>query len=343
MGAATGLCASVLGVAPALGAQPSLPGNAYEAWCRTSHLCTYTAASPAGLGDLQANRVGWIGADEALTAHQLQAAGGPVSYYPTMLTGIAVVANVPGITGHHLRLTDQALAGIFDGSITNWNAGAIRATNRNHHLPSSLVITRCVPRGASGDALDFTQFLAKASPAFRARMGAGSSRPTWLVRAVRIPKVQMTSECLGDNPGGVAFLPIGDAVREHLADQVVAVGVKGKVNHPGRNGKANWRTEWVFTHPSDAAIQKAGQYVGTHLKGTTVTVDLTRTPAAGAYPITVEGYAITRRDRKMTPAARKAIAYFMSPTAQGMLQGMGYTAVPPALLAKARAQLAEAP
>ena len=52
------------------------------------------------------------------------------------------------------------------------------------------------------------------------------------------------------------------------------------------------RTEWVFTHPTEEAIQIAADHHAKHHMRADLTLDLTNSPAKGAYPIAVEGYAI---------------------------------------------------
>ena len=55
--------------------------------------------------------------------------------------------------------------------------------------------------------------------------------------------------------------------------------------------------------------------------------------------IGIEAYAVVRKDRKMSAATRKTLAYFLSPKAQAMLPGLGYAPLPKSQLAQARQQL----
>jgi len=343
-GAALAALAAAGGLAATMadGAGAELPSAAYQAWCTASKLCTYTIADSSGLSDLRTGRATWVGEDEELTPSEARLAGGPIAYYLTMLSGIAVAINIPGIKGQGVNLTGEALGDIFSGTVTNWNAGRIRATNRHLQLPTDLPITLCVPRKASGESWDMSEYLAKVSPTFRKRVGGESLKPKWKGSVVRVNHVSAVGECMLSHKGGITFLPVADAMREGLTHDIVAVGKREKVAvKVGNTGKTKTVVKHVFIHPTEGAIQKAGHFAATHEKAD-LTVDLTNSPAPGAYPITIEAYAIVRKDRKMGAVTRKTIAYFLSDEAQGMLQGLGYAPLPKSQLAQAKRQLAAA-
>jgi phosphate transport system substrate-binding protein len=259
-----------------------------------------------------------------------------------MLSGIAVAINIPGIKGQGVNLTGEALGEIFSGTVTNWNAGRIRATNRHLRLPTSLPITLCVPRKASGESWDMSEYLAKVSPTFRKRVGSESLKPKWKGSVVRVNHVSAVGECMAAHKGGITFLPVADAMREGLTHDIVAVGKREKVAvKVGNTGKTKTVVKHVFIHPTEEAMQKAGHFAATQEKSD-LTVDLTNSQAHGAYPITIEAYAIVRKDRKMSAATRKTLAYFLSPKAQAMLPGLGYAPLPKSQLAQAKRQLAAA-
>ena len=323
------------------GAGAELPSAAYQAWCTTSKLCSYRIADSSGIRDLRTGRATWVGEDEELTPSEARLAGGPIAYYPTLLSGIAVATNIPGIEGHNIDLTGEVLGDIFSGTITNWNSPRIRAANLRHHMPTNLPITLCVPRKASGESWDMSEYLAKVSPTFRKRVGGESLKPRWKGKVVRTNHVGETGECMMANSGGITFLPVADAIREGLVHDVVAVGKREKVTYDLGKGKTRTVVKHVFTHPTEGAIQAAGHFAATHEKSD-LTVDLTNSAAPGAYPITIEAYAIVRKDRKMSAATRKTIAYFLSDSAQRMLPGLGYAPLPASQLAQARRQLAAA-
>lgn len=332
--------AGTAAAAPSPGAGAELPANAFTSWCATSAPCTYGIAPGSSLRALRDGRVAWAGVDEELTPAQRRAAGGPVAYYPVATSGIVVATNVPGIKGQRLSLTGGAIAGIFSGAITNWNAAAIRASNGHVSLPRDLPITLCVPGVASGESLDFTQYLSRVSPRFRTAIGT-SSLPKWKGRVILLEDTVQVAECMEGNPGSISFLTMGDAVREGLGQQMVAVGKREKVTYRRAKGGDLTRTEYAFVRPTDESLRTAARDAARRTRAD-LTLDTHRVVAKGAYPLTVEAYAVVRSDVRMSPATRKSLRYFLSPKGQARLQGLGYVSIPASLAAKARAQLAAA-
>jgi phosphate transport system substrate-binding protein len=326
---------------PSRGIGAELPARAFQAWCTKSSLCTYGVADAKGPAALRSARIRWVGADEPLTAAQVRRAGGPVAYYPAMLSGIAVAVNVPGVAGHNIDLRGTTVAEIFSGVIRNWNDKRIRQTNLRHHMPQDLPITLCVPARRSGESWDFSRYLSRVSAAYRRRVGGASLTPRWKgERIVRVPRIIAVGECMTANSGAITFLPVADAAREGLARDVVAVGKRERVTY-GRGATAKTVVRNVFTHPTETAVRRAGDHAGRRARSN-LTVDLLNSAAPGAYPITTVAYAVTRRDRRLDAATRRTLTYFLSTRAQDMLQGLGYAPLPDSLLSRARAQLAAA-
>ena len=324
------------------GAGAEMPAAAYQAWCTASTLCTYSIRdSGAGIEDLALGKADWVGVDEPLSPNQQRAAGGPVAYYPTMLEGIAVVAHIPGVDGHDVDLRGTTIGEIFAGRITNWNDKRIRQTNRRHPMPANLPITLCVPAKPSGTSWDFSDYLGKVSAAFRTRVGGASMLPRWKgARIVRTAHVTQVGECVESHRGAITFLPFSDAMTEGLAHDIVAVGKRERITY-GRGANRRVVVKNVFMHPTTGDIQKAGHFAASRISGD-LTIDLTNSPAKGAYPITVVTYVIVRTDKAMPAKTRRTLRYFLGAKAQGMLTGLGYAPLPASLLSRARAQLAAA-
>lgn len=333
------------GVASAIadGAGAEMPAAAYQAWCTTSKLCTYSVRDTGvGIEDLKTGAAEWAGVDEPLSPNQVRAAGGPVAYYPAMLEGIAVAVHLPGLDGHDVDLRGITLGEIFSGVITNWNDRRIRATNARHPMPRNLPITLCVPARPSGTSWDFSHYLGKVSGEFRERVGPASMLPRWRApKIVRTAHVTEVGQCVESHAGAITFLPFSDAMRENLAHDIAAVGKREAVTVQGRKGARVVQKE-VFMHPTTGDIQAAGHFAASRI-GRDLTIDLTNSRAKGAYPITVVTYTIVRKDKRMTAGTRKTLRYFLSDQAQQMLTGLGYAPLPPSLLSRARAQLAAAP
>jgi phosphate transport system substrate-binding protein len=119
--------------------------------------------SGAGIQQLVSRTVDFAGSDVPLKASEVEATGGAgaVVQIPWTAGGVAVEYNLPGVDG--LRLTPQALAGVFAGRITKWNDPAITAENPNAALPGSGI--QVVHRSdGSGTTQVFTDYLKAVVP-----------------------------------------------------------------------------------------------------------------------------------------------------------------------------------
>jgi phosphate transport system substrate-binding protein len=85
---------------------------------------------------------------------------------PVVSGGTSFMYNLPVNGGRYtnLRLSQAALAGIFSGQITEWNAPAIAATNKGVNLPAQR-ITVVVRSDGSGATAEFTLWMKHQFPA----------------------------------------------------------------------------------------------------------------------------------------------------------------------------------
>jgi phosphate transport system substrate-binding protein len=108
--------------------------------------------SSGGIRQLSDGIVDFGATDGPMTNEQLaKAKGGAILHFPTVLGGVAVTYNLPGVT-QPLKLTGPVLADIFMGGITKWNDSRVAALNPCVKLPSSDVI---VVQGADGSGTRF--------------------------------------------------------------------------------------------------------------------------------------------------------------------------------------------
>ncbi len=120
--------------------------------------------SGAGIQQLTSRTVDFAGSDVPLKDSEVEATGGPgaVVQVPWTAGGVAVEYNLPGL--ERLRMTPEALAGIFAGRITRWNDPAIAGENPSAALPASGI--QVVHRSdGSGTTQVFTDYLKAVAPA----------------------------------------------------------------------------------------------------------------------------------------------------------------------------------
>ena len=185
------------------GAGSSAQESAMDAWRagfqRTNNGVTINydpSGSGAGVEKFLAGGVDFAGSDAALDAEngELDAAkkrcGADAIEIPNYVSPIAVVFNVEGV--EKLQLSPKTIAGLFDGTIKQWDDAAVKADNPDADLPSLRVVP--VHRSdESGTTKNFTDYLEKASdgtwksPADKVwpiKSGEGANQTSGMVSAV---------------------------------------------------------------------------------------------------------------------------------------------------------------
>jgi phosphate transport system substrate-binding protein len=123
--------------------------------------------SGKGIADFIANQVDFAGSDSALNADQAsqakstRCAGNDAINLPMVTGPIALAYNLSGVD--KLILTPEVLAGIFGGTIANWNDPKIAAVNPGVTLPN-LAIQAVHRAEDSGTTDNFTKYLTAAAP-----------------------------------------------------------------------------------------------------------------------------------------------------------------------------------
>ena len=128
--------------------------------------------SGGGIEQLKHGLVDFGASDVALTDQQLAEMPALVQI-PESAGPVCITYNLPGLT-KPLRLTADALAGIYLGTIKNWNDAAITSTNPGVNLPNSQILVAHRADG-SGTTGIFTSYLSEVSSEWKARVGTGIS------------------------------------------------------------------------------------------------------------------------------------------------------------------------
>jgi len=128
--------------------------------------------SGGGIAQIKAGTVDFGSSDAPLSSEELAEAG--LLQFPSVIGGVVPVVNVEGIEAGELRLTGPLLADIYLDKVTMWNDPAIAAVNPGVALPATEI--NLVQRSdGSGTTFNFTNYLAKVSPAWQAGPGEGKS------------------------------------------------------------------------------------------------------------------------------------------------------------------------
>jgi phosphate transport system substrate-binding protein len=128
--------------------------------------------SGGGIKAIESRTVDFANSDKPLEPAELKKQG--LVQFPEVIIGITPVVNVPGIKPGELVLDGATLADIYLGKITRWNDAAIAKLNPGVSLPDS-AITVVHRSDGSGTTFNFTDYLAKVSPEWKARIGSDTS------------------------------------------------------------------------------------------------------------------------------------------------------------------------
>ena len=84
--------------------------------------------------------VNFAASDKPMKESEMELAPGTL-HIPESIGGVVLAYNVPEIPDNGLKLTADAVAGIFLGEITKWNAPIITSHNPELNLPDAEIVT----------------------------------------------------------------------------------------------------------------------------------------------------------------------------------------------------------
>ena len=194
-------------VAPLVGAWQGDYGKSHHV------TITYGAiGSGGGIAQITAHTVDFAGSDAALTPDQKNACKGCVMI-PWALAATTVAYNLPGTSGH-VKLSGPVVGDIFLGKITHWNDPRIRELNPGATLPATRiqVVYRSDP---SGDTYAFTDYLSKASPAWKAKEGGATTAVNWPAGTGGKGNSGVAG-AISQTPGAIGYVAIAQTMGSHL-------------------------------------------------------------------------------------------------------------------------------
>jgi phosphate transport system substrate-binding protein len=142
-------------------------------YARTGQQINYQpTGSGNGIRQIRAASVTFGATDMPLRPEDLRTAG--LAQFPIVVGGVVPVVNLDGIRPGQIRMTGALLADIFQGKIANWNDPAIAAANPGFAFPDQKIVV--VHRSdSSGTTFNWTDYLSKVSPGWKANVGAGTT------------------------------------------------------------------------------------------------------------------------------------------------------------------------
>ena len=273
--------------------------------------------SGAGIRQITDRTIDFGASDAPLTDEQLTRAPG-LLHLPATLGSVAIAYHLPGDPA--LRLTAESLAGIYLGEIQRWDDVRIANDNPGVALPK-LPIAVVHRSDGSGTTAIFTDYLAKVSPTWAAKVRHGT--------AVRWP------------------VGLGGKGNEGVSGQLMQL--------PGAIGYVELAYAMQNRLPVAKLRNRAGAFVAPTIESTTAAagtaqsmpddlrVSLTDAPGALAYPIAGFTYLLVYRDQT-DPVKGPALARFLwwaIHAGQSDAAPLLYAPLPAALVRRVEAKLHE--
>lgn len=265
----------------------------------------------SGSGDLG-------GGDAPIPEQQAKNATHQVLELPTVLVGIAVFYNVPGVATS-LHLSGPVLANMYVGKTTSWRDQEIAKLNPGVHLPD-LPIKVLHRTDGKGSNYIFSDFLSKVSPEFRSRVGTSVSPPWPVGRA--FGRCQDLLENLAQSPGAIGYAELRCAEKSTLS--VAAI----------RNAAG------VFIAPSTKSIGDVAAAMDSKMNDD-FRVSLTNAPGKDSYPIVSFTWLyvpVHPQDFQRSRAVNDYLKWVYGP-GQEIARAQRYITLPPSLLQKVRLKL----
>lgn len=155
----------------------------YRAWAAAYHAAVKRdihydeVGSSEGIARIKSGSVDFGASDMPLGPDELNQHG--LVQVPTLIGGVAIIINLPGIKTGDLVFSGDTLADIFLGNLKNWSDLALSRLNPQVRLPDR-PITIVHRSDGSGTTWLFTSYLNKVSDKWRAGPGFGA-RVQWPV------------------------------------------------------------------------------------------------------------------------------------------------------------------
>lgn len=160
------------------GAGASFPYPVYSAWAYTYSKATgvqvnyQSIGSGGGIRQIAERTVAFGASDKPLKPEELRK--DKLIQFPAVIGGVVPVVNIPGVRDGQLKLDVDAVCKIYLGQIKSWDDAAIMALNPGVKLPKK-EITVVSRSDGSGTTAIFTDYLNSACPAWKQKVGTGTS------------------------------------------------------------------------------------------------------------------------------------------------------------------------
>lgn len=269
--------------------------------------------SGGGIRQFLAGTTDFGASDAPMSDEEMAQAKGGTFHIPTVLGAVAITYNIPGFK-ESLNLNQEVLAKIFMGEIKKWDDEAIMKLNPKVQLPKNQYIVVCYRSDGSGTTSVFTDYLAKVSPEWKQKVGAGKSVkwPTGLGGKGN----EGVTGLVKQNPGAIGYVEMTFASTNKLP----MAALKNK--------------QGEFVAPTVSAVSLAAAGALGKMPAD-YRVSITDAEGKGVYPISAFTYLLVNQ-QMANPKGEKIVKFLKWSMADGQsfAAQLNYAPLPKALVSK---------
>jgi phosphate transport system substrate-binding protein len=280
---------------------------------KTGNTVSYQAVgSSIGVSLIKKGTVDFGATDMPLDLSELDKLG--MMQFPIVIGGVVPVVNIDGVKPGQIRFTGQLLADIYLGKLRSWNDPAIRAINPDIKLPNT-AITVVHRIDGSGTTFNWSNYLAKVSPQWKASVGEGTA-VEWPVGLGGKGNDGVAS-LVSLVPGAIGYLEYTYALQR--LDRISFATVQNSAGH--------------FVVPDAASFQAAASSADWNADKDFHLV-LTNAPGEDAYPITATTFVLMPKVPKSPDRSAAVIDFMRWSLENGKPQAetLNYVPLPAALI-----------
>jgi phosphate transport system substrate-binding protein len=200
------------------GAGSSAAAPLYAKWASAYQQQSGTAinyqpiGSSGGLKQIKAGATDFGGSDVALSREESQKE--KLICFPSAISGVVPVLNLPGMKSGDVQLTGELLAGIFGRKILFWNDPTIAAVNPDIKLPKTAIVV-IVREDGSGTTYNFTDYLSKVSPSWKQDIGT-DFKVEWPEGNVQVKGSSAVSHAVRQTVGAIGYIDYSYVLQNQL-------------------------------------------------------------------------------------------------------------------------------
>ncbi len=270
--------------------------------------------SGGGIAQVKSGTVDFGATDKPLDSTEL--AESELVQFPVVIGGVVPVVNLPDVQPGQIRFTGDLLADIYFGNITHWGDPRIAAINAGVALPDAEI--QVVYRSdGSGTTYNFSNYLAKVSPDWAAKVGEGTSL-SW-PKGVGGRGNEGVAAFVQQLPNSIGYVELSYALQTG--------GVYGAVQNAAG----------TFVQPSAESFQAAAANAD-WTQAQDFNLMITDAPGENAWPIAASVFVLMPKQGK--PEARAGVIDFFGwvlDHGQPMAAELDYVPLPQALTEQVKA------